>query len=379
MGTDITNEIKGAIQGSIPNLMLICYQAVENELCRKQDWLNKKIKEMSKQRFDAMKKAKDYLMNKDLMLAFASAKTALMEDQKIGTLTSIKEKLANNLKNLTAERKKEESQPMSIDKLKEQISVSQLEKLKELIEKWVSDFEDMIPIGSISLIDEIAKDLKGNPIELFKKLKDITELGDFDEEVIDTTSNPLVTALNIARELISKKDNEIDAKIEEYQAQKQKCIDQAKENVTSNNYLNALMMLKTLPIFETKIQCGSKIKKALNKGIEELDTELKETKGKKGNLDELKNLFSGDKLSVMSNVISKWLSKQSKIVSDLLPSPSEFLSSLSSPISMNPMEIIKELNGSGLLPKIDIESIVKGDALKVVGDLAGSLLGQFQS
>jgi len=375
MGTACTD----LIDGKIPNIMLICYQAIENELCRKQDLLFTKIDEMSKQRSDAMYKAKDYLKGKELMMALASAKAALMEDQKIGALTPIKEKLARNINDLVAERKREEEQPMSFDKLKEQININPVEKLKELVARWVSDFEDMLgtPFTSINLIDEIANDLKSNPIDLFKKLKNITELGDFDEGVIDIAFNPQIKALSMARELIAKKNQEIDKEIKEYHGQKQNCINQAKYNVHSKKYINALMMLKTLPIFEGKIQCGSVVKKALTKELKEIEDELEMTKTSKPNLAELKNIFTADQVNVMAGVIGKWLSKQQKIASDLITSPCDMLSCLSNPISLNPLEIVKELNNSGVLPKIDVTSFMKDNALKTASNAAGSILHKF--
>eukprot|EP00826_Nyctotherus_ovalis_P003895 TRINITY_DN1080_c0_g1_i5.p1 TRINITY_DN1080_c0_g1~~TRINITY_DN1080_c0_g1_i5.p1 ORF type:complete len:378 (+),score=156.95 TRINITY_DN1080_c0_g1_i5:194-1327(+) len=368
-----------AMNGQFPNLMLICYQAVENELGRRQEWLLTKINEMKKGRSDAMTKAKDYLKDRELMLAFASAKAALMEDQKLGALAPIKEKLANNINALAAERKKEESQLMSLDRLRQQMSANPLEKIKELVVKWVSEFEDMLgnPCSSINFIDEIVHDLQSNPVDLFKKLKDIGELGDFDEGVIDIAFNPQVKALNVARDLVAKKDKDIDAEIREYETQKKSCLDQAKSNVNSKNYINALMMVKTLPIFEGKIRCGSVVKTALTKELKEIDSELEATKTSKPSLDELKKMLSADQGSVMSEVITKWLSKQQQIVADLATSPKEMLSTVASPISMNPVDIVKELNNSGLVPKVDLSSLMSGDALKTASNAAGSMLNKF--
>jgi hypothetical protein len=367
------------VDGKVPNLILICYCAVENELCRRQDWLFKKIDEMKANRTQAITQAKDYLKDKELMLALASARAALMEDQKVSALIPIKEKLAKNINSLAAERKKEESQPMSLDRLKEQMSMNPLEKLKELVQKWVSEFEDMLgnPSSSLNLIDEIAQDFKSNPVELFKKLKNIAELGDFDEGVIDIAFNPQVKALNVARELVAKKDSDVDQEIRDYQTQKQNCINQAKSNVNSKNYINALMMLKTVPIFETKIQCGSVVKRALSSELKEIDTELESTKATKPNLEELKKIFSADQGAIMSEVLLKWLNKQQKIVSDLATSPSDLLASASKPISMNPLDIVKELNASGLVPKVDVSSLMKDDTLKAAGNAASSLMNKF--
>jgi len=367
------------IDGQIPNIMLICYHAVEDELNRRQAWLLKKIDEMSKERAKAMTQAKDHLKDKELMLALATAKAALMEDQKIRTLTPVKEKLAKNINNLAAERKKEEGQSMTLDKLKQQMNAKPLEKLRELVLKWVSEFEDMLgnSSSSLNLIDEIAQDLRSNPVDLFKKLKNITELGDFDEGVIDTAFNPQVKALNVARDLVVKKNADVDQKIKDYQTQKQKCIDQAKTNVNSKNYINALMMLKTVPIFETKIQCGSIAKKALSAELKEIDTELESTKTTKPSLEELKKMFSADQGTVMSEVLLKWFNKQQKIASDLATSPSDLLSSATKPISMNPIDIVQELNASGLVPKIDVSSLLKDDKMKAATNAAGSLLNKF--
>jgi hypothetical protein len=335
---------------------------------------------MSKQRSDAMYKAKDYLKGKELMMALASAKAALIEDQKIGALTPIKEKLARSINDLAIERKREEMQPMTFDKLKDQMTMNPAEKLKELVSKWISDFEDMLgtPTTSINLIDEIANDLKSNPVDLFKKLRNITELGDFDEGVIDIAFNPQVKALSMARELLSKKDTEIDGEIREYHKQKQNYINQAKDNIHSKNYVNALMMLKTLPVFEGKIQCGYLVKKALTKELKEIEDELEMTKTSKPDLAKLKSLFSADQVSVMSGVIGKWLSKQQKIVSELVTSPRDMLACLSNPISLNPLEIVKELNNSGLLPKIDLNSFMKDNVWNTATNAAGSILDKFR-
>lgn len=354
------NGCTSIFDGKIPNVMLLCYQAVENELCRRQDWLFKKLGEMDQERSNALLKAKDYLKGKELMMAMASAKAALMEDQKLGALAPIKEKLSKTINEVAAERKKEQSKPMTLEKLREQIGMNPVQKLQELVERWVSDFEDMLgtPSGSINLIDEIARDLKANPVDLFKKLKNVVGLGDFDEGVIDMAFNPQVKALSMARELLAKKNNEIDAEIREYHVQKTKCIDGARENAKSKNYVNALMMLKTLPIFEGKIQCGSFVKKALSNELKEIEDQLETTKASRPNLAELKSLFSADQVTVMAEVVGKWLSRQQKIVAELATSPRDVLANLTSPISMNPLEIVRELNNSGLIPKIDAGTIL---------------------
>lgn len=376
MGTACTS----VVEGKIPNLMLICYQAVENELIRRQDWLNKKLDEMSQARTQALGQAKDNISNKELMMAVMSAKAAMMEDQKIQSLDPIKKKLTTSINELAAERKKEEGQQMTLDKLKEQMSVNPVEKLKELVLKWVSQFEDMLgnPSSSLDFIDRISADLKSNPLELFNELKKMADLGDFDEGVIDVAFNPQIKALNVARDLVAKKDSEIDTEIRDYQVQKKNCLDQAKQNVSSKNYINALMMLKTLPVFEGKIQCGNVVKKALTSELKEIDTELETSQTTKPNVEELKKIFSADQGTVMSEVITKWLTKQQKIVADLATSPKDLLANASSPISMNPMDIVKELNDSGLVPKVDVSSLMNDSTLKAAGNAAGSLINKFK-
>ena len=211
-------QCTSVIESNVPNINLFCLMAVANELGRRQEWFLKKIDEMTKARSDAITKAKNYLKDRELMMALASAKVALMENQKISSLNPVKEKLQKAIGDLQTEIKNEQAKPMSVDRFKSQLSKQPIEMFKELVKKWISEFEDMIqgPSSSIGFLDELEKDIKSNPLELFNKLKEITELGDFDESVIDIAFNPQMQALNVARKIIADKNTSVDAEIREY-------------------------------------------------------------------------------------------------------------------------------------------------------------------
>ena len=322
-------QCTSVIEGKVPNISLFCLMAVANELGRRQEWLLKKIDEMTQERSDAITKAKNYLKDKELMLALASAKVALMENQKISSLDPVKEKLQKAIGDLQVEIKNEQAKPMSVDRFKAQLSKQPIEMFKELVKKWISEFEDMIqgPSSSIGFLDELEKDIKSNPLELFNKLKEITELGDFDESVIDIAFNPQMQALNVARKIIADKNTSVDAEIREYRSQKDKCLNDAKSNAKSGNYVNSLMLVKTLPILEAKLKCGEVVKKGLDRELQEMDSELSNMKSTKPSINELKAMFSQDQATVMTETIQKWIKKQQEIVADLATSPADMMKS----------------------------------------------------
>eukprot|EP01022_Parablepharisma_sp_SALTPOND_P014891 TRINITY_DN2079_c0_g1_i1.p2 TRINITY_DN2079_c0_g1~~TRINITY_DN2079_c0_g1_i1.p2 ORF type:complete len:482 (+),score=84.02 TRINITY_DN2079_c0_g1_i1:93-1448(+) len=339
-------------EGKIPNLYLICLQAVEHELLRRQNWLSKKLGEMGALKTAAISKAKECIKAKELMLALASAKAAIMENEKITALAPIKEELAKAVNEVGVEIKQEEQKGMDFNRLKEQMDKKPLIILRELVEKWITKFEDMItnPVTSLNIVEELEKDIHKNPLELFKKLKEIAELGDFDETSIFLAYNPQLYALRVARKLLAEKHEVIAKQIESYKSQKEHCITQAKAAAEEGRYANTLLLIKSIPVFEGKIKAGGLVESGLQEELKEIDQEILTVENAKPTLEELEVLVKEDPTEVTYLVMQKWLKKQEDIAGKLFASAEEMTRTLTAPISMNPLDIIKEINESGVLP-----------------------------
>lgn len=360
------------IGDKIPNLYLIALHAVEHELTRRQTWFLNKITEMETQRKASIEKAKEYIKKRELLLALTSAKAAIMENEKIKALNPIKEELAKGINELGVEIKQESSKQMTIEILKEQMAKKPLVIIKELVVKWVAKFEDMInnPVSSADFIGELEKDIHSNPVELFKKLKAMsTELGDFDESAIFLEFNPQLQALKVSRKMIEEKQKWASEEMRTYQVEKDSCVAQAKKAAADKNYMNALVMVKALPLYEAKLKAGALMENGLKEELSEIDAEIKKIETAKPSLDELEAITKQDPSVVMQEVITKWMKKQQDVVGKVASQGTEMAKQFAAPISMNPLEIVKELNKSGVVGEVELPS-----ATAVLGDKAGAVV-----
>ncbi len=348
----------------LPNLYVFCLQAVDYELTRRETWLNGKMAEMEKRKQDAIAKAIDSLKNKQLLVALTAAQAALMEAEKLKVLENTKGELSKAIANLKEEIKQKEGESMDVNKFREQMDKKPLVMLQELVKKWLTNFEDMInnPVTPMDMIKQLEEDAKLNPLELFKKLKSLGGLGDFDEGVIFLSFNPYLTALKTSRKMLGEKQLWMQTQVETMRRDKNECVAKAKAAAAGGDYINALLLIRTVPVYEGKVVGSGALLEALNQEVQSLDAEIRTYETAKPNLAQLEQLLSRNPEDTMAEVIGKWVGKQQEIAGRLMTSAEDTVRMMTAKVSMNPADIAQELNKSGLVPPIDISSLIHSKA-----------------